>query len=80
MVGHLEPFSPLDHVRPQTIIEEEVREDIIPPVVVCSCRILPLFDNPVEGILGNLEIPLSVSSNRNEEGDYLISSRVMSIT
>ena len=54
-VHHSEPFSPADHMRPQPIIKEEVWEDVIPPVMVCSCYILPLLDNPMEGILGNLE-------------------------
>ena len=67
-------------MRPKPIIEEEVWEDIIPPAMVCSLHILPFFDDPMEGILGNLEIPLSVSSSRNKEEAYLMSRWVMSPT
>ena len=80
-IHHSEPFSPSNHVCPQPIIEEKVREDVIPPVMVCSRRILPFFDDSVKGILGDLKrIPLSVSSSRNEEGDYLVSRWVVTIT
>ena len=40
---------------PQPIIKEEVWEDIIPPLMVCSRLVLSLFAEPVEGILGDLE-------------------------
>ena len=40
---------------PQPIIEEEIWEDIIPPVMVCSYFILPLQTDPVEGGLGDLK-------------------------
>ena len=46
--------------------------------MVCSRLILPIPANPVEGILGDLEILLSVSSSRNEEGNYLVHRWVMS--
>ena len=77
-VHHSEPFSPLDHVGPQSIIKEEVREDVIPPTVVCRRCILPILDNSMEGILGNLEDPSVFLQTRNEEGAYLIGHRVMS--
>ena len=51
----MKPFGPTDHMGPQSIVKEEVWEDIIPPPMVCSRLILPLSTNPVEGILGNLE-------------------------
>ena len=51
----MKPFSPLNHMGPQPIIEEEIWEDIIPPLMVCSRLILPLM-NPMEGILGDLEL------------------------
>ena len=57
LVHNSEPFSPSDHMSPQPIIKEEIWEDVIPPSMVCSLRILPVFDNPVEGVLGNLENP-----------------------
>ena len=56
-IHNLKPFSPADHMCPQPIIEEEVREDVIPPAMVCSLHILPLLDDFMEGILGNLENP-----------------------
>ena len=51
-----EPFCPSDHVCPEMIIKEEVREDIPPPLVVNNCLIvwLILLDNSVESILGDL--------------------------
>ena len=58
-IYHTKPFSP-DHVSPQPIVKEEVREDVIPPTMVCSCCILSLFDDPMEGILGDLKEPPSV--------------------
>ena len=63
---------------PQPIIEEEVWEDVIPPPMVCSRLVLPLLADPMEGILGNLEILLSISSSRNKEGNYLMHCQVMS--
>ena len=42
---------------PQLIVKVQVQEDLIPPVMVCSHLVLPLFDNPMKGILGNLEDP-----------------------
>ena len=43
---------------PQLIIEVKVREDVIPPTMVCSRLVLPPFANPVEGVLGDLETSL----------------------
>ena len=45
----------MDHMGPQSIIEKEVWEDVIPPSMVCSRLILPLLADPMEGVLGNLE-------------------------
>ena len=59
-----EPFSPSDHMGPQTIIKVQVREDIVPPTMVCSCRILPCLEDPVEGILGDLQLLISISIKR----------------
>ena len=53
-IDHTEPFSPVDHVGPQPIIKEQVREDVIPPMMVCSRLILPLLADPMKGILGDL--------------------------
>ena len=57
LIHHAKPFSPSNHMGPQLIIKEEVWEDVIPPVMVCSLCILPFFDDPMEGVLGNLENP-----------------------
>ena len=43
---------------PQPIVKVQVREDVIPPTMVCSRLIFPLFVNPVEGSLGDLETSL----------------------
>ena len=39
---------------PQPIIKENIQEDDIPPSMVGSHLVLPLLENLVEGILGNL--------------------------
>ena len=79
-INHSEPFSPLDHVRPQAVVKEEIRENVIPPAMVCSHLVLPLFDNPMKGILGNLEDPSVFLQTRNEKGAYLESCQIMSPT
>ena len=76
MIDHLEPFSPSDHVCPQAIIKEEIREDVIPPAMVRSHRVLPFLDNSMEGVLGNLEDPSVFLQTRNEEGAYLKGCRI----
>ena len=64
---------------PQLIIKEQVREDVIPPAMVCSCLVLPILADPVEGILGDLRIFLfSVSTSRNKEKNYLKRHWIMS--
>ena len=64
---------------PQPIVEEQVWEDVVPPLMMGSRLILPLFVDSVEGILGDLEkILLSISLSRNEEGNYLVCRWVMS--
>ena len=54
-IEHTEPLSPVDHVGPQPIIKEQVRKDIVPPVMVCSHLVLPLLADPMKGILGDLQ-------------------------
>ena len=61
-----EPFSPLDHMGPQLIIKVQVREDIVPPTMVCSRCILPCLEDPVEGILGDLQLLFSVSIKKKQ--------------
>ena len=64
---------------PQAIVKEEVWEGVIPPVMMGSRLILSLLVDPVEGILGDLKSsPLSISSIRNEEENYLVNHWVMS--
>ena len=53
-VNHMKPFSPSDHMGPQSIVEIQVWEDIVPPAMVSDCLILPLLANPMEGVLGDL--------------------------
>ena len=77
-IYHSEPFSPSDHVGPQPIIKEQVQEDVIPPAMVCSRLVLPIFVDPVEGILGDLQLLFSISINGNEERNYLERRWIMS--
>ena len=65
-INHSEPFSPSDHMGPQPIIKVKVWEDVIPPAMVCSCFVLPILTNPMEGILGNLEFLFSVSTKKRQ--------------
>ena len=58
MIDDSEPFSPSDHMGPQTIIKVQVREDVVPPTMVCGRLVLPRLANPVEGILGDLSTSL----------------------
>ena len=55
LIDHMKPFGPADHMGPQPIVEEEVWENVISPLMVCSHLVLPLLADPMEGILGNLE-------------------------
>ena len=56
LVDHTEPFSPSNHMGPQSIIKVQVRKDVIPPAMMGGRLILPLLVNPMEGVLGNLPI------------------------
>ena len=53
-IDYTEPFSPTNHMGPQPIVKEQVREDVVPPAMMGGCLILPLLMNPMEGILGDL--------------------------
>ena len=74
LVDHTEPFSPLDHMGPQPIVKEQVRENVIPPAMVCSHLVLPLLADPVESILGDLQLLFSVSSRETKRE---VTSRVV---
>ena len=50
----LKPFSSLDHMGPELIIEEKVQVCVPPSPIVGSFYILPSLLNPMEGILGDL--------------------------
>ena len=63
---------------PQPIVEEQVWEDVIPPVMVCSCLILSLLVDPMEGILGDLQLLSVFLSRRNKERGYLERHGIMS--
>ena len=54
LVHLLEPFSPLDHMGPEPIVEEEVWVHISPPSVMSSNLIFSCLLNPMEGVLGDL--------------------------
>ena len=69
----------MDHIGPETIIKEEVWVYVLPPSIVGSLSILSSLHNPVIGILGDLQLSVSVSTSRNKEGNYLERQRVMSI-
>ena len=51
---------------PQLIIKEKVQEDVIPPTMVCSCLVLPLLADPVEGVLGDLQLLFSISIKKKQ--------------
>ena len=51
---------------PQPIVKVQVQEDVIPPAMVCSRLVLPLLVNPVEGVLGNLQLLFSVSIKKKQ--------------
>ena len=76
----LKPFHSSDHVGPEPIVEEEIWKDILPPLIVDSLLFLSHLPDSMEGVLGNLQFSISVSTSRNEEGNYLVSQRVVTIT
>ena len=57
----MKPLCPSDHVGPKPIVKEKIWVCITPPLVVCGSHILSSVQDSMEGILGNLETPLSVS-------------------
>ena len=56
----------MDHMGPEPIIEEQVREDVVPPAMVSGRLILPCLMDPIEGVLGNLELLVSVSIKKKQ--------------
>ena len=67
------PFSPSDHVGPESIIKVEVQVHIPPPPVMDDHFIswFSHLPNTMKGILGDLQFSISVSFIGNEEGNYL---------
>ena len=63
---------------PQPVVEVQVQEDVIPPMMVCSRLVLPLLVDPVEGILGDLQLLSAFLSRRNKERGYLERRWIMS--
>ena len=63
---------------PQPIIKVQVREDVIPPTMVCSRLVLPRLANPVEGILGDLQTSLQHFYQEETKRGYLECRWVMS--
>ena len=80
LVHLLKPFCSLDHIGPKLIIKEEVRVDVLPPLVVGSLNVLPGFMNAMECVLGNLQFFISISTSGKKEGNYLECQRVVTIT
>ena len=80
-IYHSKPFHPLDHVGPETIIKVKVWVHVPPPPIMDNCLVIwfSCLPNTMEGILGDLQFSVSVSFNRNKEGNYLESQRVMPI-
>ena len=68
MIHVSKPLCPLDHMGPKLIVKKQVRVRITPPTVVGSFRILSSPQDPVEGILGDLSISLSVSYKQEQRG------------
>ena len=56
----------MDHMGPQPIVEVQVWEDIIPPAMVGGRLVLPHLVNPMEGVLGDLELLFSVSIKKKQ--------------
>ena len=69
LIDHMEPFSPADHVGPQPIIKEQVWEDVVPPVTVSGCLVLPLLADPMKGILGDLQNSPQHFSKQKQRGE-----------
>ena len=65
----MEPFSPSDHMGPQPIVKVQVREDVIPPAMVCSRLVLPLLTDPMEGSLGDLQTSLQRFYQKETKGE-----------
>ena len=49
------PFSSSDHVGPELIVEEEVWIHVVPPLMVGGLGVLSSLQDPMKGILGDLE-------------------------
>ena len=64
LIHLMKPFRPSDHIGPKVIIKEEVQEDIPLPSVANDGLIvwLILFYDPMEGVLDNLSISVSIPS------------------
>ena len=67
-IHHSKPLGSTDHVGPKSIIKEKVWVHIVPPPMVGSLCVLPLLDNPMEGVLGNLENPPQCFFKQKQRG------------
>ena len=54
---------------PQLIVKVQVREDVIPPAMVCSHLVLPLLTDPMEGSLGDLQTSLQRFYQKETKGE-----------
>ena len=57
----LKPLRPSDHVRPESIVKEQVQVHIPPPLIVHNGLViwLPCLHDPMKGIPGNLQFSIS---------------------
>ena len=51
----LKPLHSSDHMGPESIIEEQVWICVMPPPIVGTLHVLSSLQDPMEGILGDLE-------------------------
>ena len=68
-----EPLCPSDHVGPGSIVKVEVQVYVPPPPIVDDHLIIwfPHLPNTMKGILGDLQLSVSVSFTGNKEGNHL---------
>ena len=68
LINHLEPLCPSDHIGPEMIVKVEVWIHIPPPPVMNDCFVIwfASLHDPMEGILGDLPISVSVLSRRTK--------------
>ena len=53
---------------PELIVEEQVWIHVLPPLIVGSFCVLTSLHDPMEGVLGDLSISLSISYKQKQRG------------